>query len=102
MLIQPPERLAPRGGYNLKLSLATCARVHIGLTPAYGAATGLGLGLTLRCRSGPSGKDRGSQAAAGREFAADDAPFGLHGGNDVAQDFVDGVFVEDAQVTISE
>jgi len=31
---------------------------------------------------------------AGSEFAADDAPFGLHGGDDVTQDFVNGVFVE--------
>src|ERR1700730_6257088 len=100
MLIQPPERLAPRGEYNLKLSLATCAPVHIGLTPAGGTATRLGLRLTLRCRSGPSGKHRGGQATSGGEFAADDAPFGLDGGHDVAQDFVDGIFVENPQVAI--
>src|ERR1700730_16360109 len=102
MLIQPPERWAPRSGYNLKLSLARCAPVHIGLTAACGAATGLGLRLTLRCRSGPTGKDRRSQAAAGSELAPDDAPFGLDGGNYVAQDLVDGIFVENAQVAIGK
>src|ERR1700686_1473101 len=102
MLINHPERLAPRGGYNLKLSLATCTPVYIELSTADGTATRPGLGLTLRCRSGPSGKNRGRQAAAGREFAADDAPFGLDGGDDVAQDFIDGVLVEDAEIAISE
>jgi len=42
----------------------------------------------------PAGEDGGCQAAAGSEFAADHAPFGLHGGDDVAQHSVDGVFVE--------
>jgi len=50
----------------------------------------LGLGADLR----PTGEDGGGEAAAGSEFAADDAPFGLDGGDDVAQHFVDGVFVE--------
>src|SRR5258708_34793429 len=46
----------------------------------------LGLGADL----GPAGEDGGGEAAAGSEFAADDAPFGLHGGDHVAQDFVNG------------
>src|SRR5258708_2832805 len=50
----------------------------------------LGLGADL----GPAGEDGGGEAAAGSEFAADDAPFGLHGGDDVAQDFDNGVFEE--------
>jgi hypothetical protein len=48
-----------------------------------------------------AGEDGGGEAAARGEFAADDAPFGLNGGDDVAQHFVDGVFVEDALAAIS-
>jgi len=38
----------------------------------------LGLGADL----GPAGEDGGGEAAAGSEFAANHAPFGLHGGDD--------------------
>ena len=49
---------------------------------------------------GPAGEDGGREAAARSEFAADDAPFGADGSDDVAENFVDGVFVEDAEVAI--
>jgi len=54
----------------------------------------LALALGFHVDLGPAGEDRRGEAAARSEFAADDAPFGLHGGDDVAQDFVNGVFVE--------
>src|SRR5712692_11925587 len=101
MLIQPPERLAPEGGCNFKLSLATGAHVHIRLAAvATGAA--LCLRLTLRCRCRPARKNCGGETTAWREFTAYDAPLRLHGGNDVAQDLVYGVLVKDAQVAICE
>src|SRR5712692_8255124 len=55
-----------------------------------------------RADAGPAREDGRGQAAAGGEFAAHDAPFGLNGGDDVAEDFVDGVFVEDAQAAVGE
>src|SRR5258708_2805259 len=58
----------------------------------------LGLGADL----GPAGEDGGGEAAAGGEFAADHAPFGLNGGDDVAQHSGDGGFVEDAQGAVGE
>ena len=51
---------------------------------------------------GPAGEDGGGEAAAGSECAADDAPFGADGADDVVEDFVNGVFVEDAEVAIGE
>src|SRR6266853_1432469 len=51
---------------------------------------------------GPAGEDGGGQASSGSKFATNDAPFGADGGDDVAQDFVDGVFVEDAQAAVGE
>src|SRR6266481_7558864 len=62
----------------------------------FGVAFGVGAG------GRPAGEDGGGEAAAGGEFAADDAPFGADGGDDVAEDFVDGVFVEDAEIAIGE
>src|SRR2546430_1823009 len=56
----------------------------------------------LRPDEGPAGEDRGGEAAARSEFAADDAPLGANGGDDVAEDFVDGVFVEDAEAAVGE
>src|SRR6266571_4571515 len=58
--------------------------------------------LLARPDLGPAGEYGGGQAAAGGEFAAHDAPFGLHGGHDVVQHFVNGIFVEDAQAAVSE
>src|SRR5712692_5051422 len=58
--------------------------------------------LLARANGGPAGEDGGGEAAAGREFAADDAPFGANGGDDVAEDFVDGVFVKDAEPAVGE
>src|SRR5713226_6419271 len=58
--------------------------------------------LLARANGGPAGKDGGGEAAAGSEFAADDAPFGANGGDDVAEDFVDGVFVKDAEAAVGE
>ena len=54
----------------------------------------LALALGFHVDLGPAGEDRRGEAAARSEFAADDEPFGLHGGDDVAQDFVNGVFEE--------
>jgi hypothetical protein len=54
----------------------------------------------VRAGGRPAGEDGGGEAAAGGEFAADDAPFGADGGDDIAEDFVDGVFVEDADAVI--
>src|SRR6266850_7525212 len=51
---------------------------------------------------GPAGEDGSDQASSGCKFATDDAPFGADGGDDVAQDSVDGVFVEDAQAAVGE
>src|SRR6266851_4434989 len=58
--------------------------------------------LLARADLGPAGEDGGGEAAAGSEFAADDAPLGAHGGDDVAEDFVDGVFVKDAEAAVGE
>src|SRR5713101_5073698 len=58
--------------------------------------------LLARADRGPAGEDGGGEATAGGEFAANDAPFGADGGDDVAENFVDGVFVEDAEVAIGE
>src|SRR6266446_6520063 len=62
----------------------------------FGVASGLG------GDGGPTGEDGGGEAAAWGEFAADDAPFGADGGDDVVEDFVDGIFVEDAEAAIGE
>ncbi len=51
---------------------------------------------------GPAGEDRGGEAAAGGEFTADDAPLRANGGDDIVEDFVDGVFVEDAEAAVGE
>src|SRR5882762_9923517 len=58
--------------------------------------------LELGADLGPTGEDGGGEAAARSEFTAHEAPFGLHGGDDVAQHSVDGVFVEDAQAAVGE
>src|SRR6266850_7553525 len=63
---------------------------------------GFGVAPGLGGDGGPASEDGGGEAAAGSEFAADDAPFGADGGDDVAEDFVDGVFVEDAKAAIGE
>src|SRR5713226_7683865 len=55
-----------------------------------------------RADGGPAGEDGGGEAAAGSEFAADDTPFGANRGDDVAQDFIDGIFVEDAEAAVGE
>ena len=52
--------------------------------------------------TGPAGLDSGVQAAAGGEFAADDTPLRPDGGDDVMEDLVDGVFVEDTEITVGE
>src|SRR5580704_18986992 len=59
-------------------------------------------GRAARCRSWPSGENRGGEAAARGEFAADDAPFRLDGVHDVAQHLVESVFVEDAEGAVSQ
>src|SRR5258708_36466789 len=41
--------------------------------------------LGLAADLGPAGEDGGREAAAGSEFAADNAPFGLHGVDDAGQ-----------------
>lgn len=51
---------------------------------------------------GPAGEDGSGQAAAGREFAADDTPLRANGFDNVAEDFVHSVFVEDAQIAVGE
>ena len=61
-----------------------------------GSARGAGI------QRGPASEDGGGEAAAGGEFAADDAPLGADGGDDVVENLVDGVFVEDAEVAIGE
>src|SRR5216683_1554498 len=58
--------------------------------------------LLARADLGPPGEDGGGEAAAGSKFAADDTPFGLNGGDDVAKNFVHRVFVEDAQAAVGE
>src|SRR6266849_8069217 len=58
--------------------------------------------LGLRVDFGPAGEDGGGQAPAGSEFAADDAPFRADGGDDVTEEFVDRVFVENAQAAVGE
>src|SRR6266850_8396116 len=63
---------------------------------------GFGVAPGLGGDGGPAGEDGGGEAAAGGEFAADDAPFGADSGDDVTEDFVDGVFVEDAEAAIGE
>src|SRR5882724_9367236 len=63
---------------------------------------GFGVAFEVGAGGGPAGEDGGGEAAAGGEFAADDAPFGADSGDDVVKDFVDGVFVEDAEAAIGE
>src|SRR5882724_12794638 len=63
---------------------------------------GFGVAFVVGAGGGPAGEDGGGKAAAGSEFAADDAPFGADGGDDVVKDFIGGVFVEDAEVAIGE
>ena len=50
----------------------------------------------------PPGEDGGIQAAAGSEFALDDAPDRISGFDDVAEHFVYGIFVKNAQIAKSE
>src|SRR5260370_1443942 len=50
----------------------------------------------------PAGFDAGSQATAGSEFAANNAPNRLGGFHDIAQDAVDGVFVKDSEAAIPQ
>src|SRR5207248_11049781 len=45
---------------------------------------------------------RGGEAAARGKVAAENAPFGANGGDDVAENFVDGIFVEDAEAAVGE
>src|SRR5438105_14955263 len=78
-----------RGNYERPVAAGQAGAL---LTPA------LGLHDDFR----PAGEDRGGEAAARSEFAADDAPFGANGGDDVAQHFIDGVFVEDAEAAVGE
>src|SRR6266852_1170654 len=58
--------------------------------------------LLARADRGPAGEDGGGEATAGGEFAANETPFGANGGDDVAENLVDGVFVEDAQAAVGE
>src|SRR5579885_1680739 len=51
---------------------------------------------------GPAGENRGGQATTGREFAADKAPLRMDRLNNVAQHTIDGVFVEDTEVAVSQ
>src|SRR5713101_3891765 len=51
---------------------------------------------------GPASKDRGGQAAARREFAANDAPFGSDGVQDVTENLIHGIFIKNAQIAVSE
>src|SRR5712692_2788314 len=52
--------------------------------------------------AGPAGFDARGQAAAGSEFAANNAPDRLGGFHDVAQDAVDSVFVKDSEAAIRQ
>src|SRR5260370_42010881 len=45
----------------------------------------LALALGFHVDLGPAGKDGGGEAAAGSEFATDDAPFGANNGDDAGQ-----------------
>src|SRR5229473_283372 len=58
--------------------------------------------LLARADLGPAGEDGGGEAAAGSEFAADDAPLGADGGDDIAENFVHGVFVKNAEAAVGE
>jgi len=64
--------------------------------------TVLFLALDARVYGGPAGEDRGGEAPAGGEFAADDAPLRANGGDDIVENLVHGVFVEDAQAAVGE
>src|SRR5260370_23281791 len=50
--------------------------------------------------AGPACFDAGGQAAAGSEFAANNAPDRLGGFHDIAQDAVDSGFVKDSEAAI--
>ena len=50
----------------------------------------------------PPGEDGGIQAAAGSEVALDDAPDRISGFDDVAEHFVYGIFVKNAQIAVGE
>src|SRR5260370_17845873 len=52
--------------------------------------------------AGPAGVDARGQAAAGSEFAANNAPDRLGGFHDIAQDPVDGVFVKDSEAAVRQ
>src|SRR6266849_7820750 len=52
--------------------------------------------------AGPAGFDARGQAAAGSEFAANNAPDRLGGFHDIAQDAVDSVFVKDSEAAIPQ
>src|SRR5260370_17752102 len=55
-----------------------------------------------RADGGAGGEEGSGEAGEGGEFGANDAPLGANGGDDVAENFIDGVFVEDAQAAIGE
>ena len=74
-------------------------REHPGTLPV---SVEFGVALGVGGEGGPAGEDGGGEAAAGGEFAAHDAPFRANGGDDVAEDFVDSIFVEDAQAAVGE
>jgi hypothetical protein len=50
----------------------------------------------------PAGKHGGGEASTGSEFAAHNAPFRVNGVDNVAENFVYGVFVEDAEAAVGQ
>jgi hypothetical protein len=52
--------------------------------------------------AGPAGEDGGGQSAARSELAANDAPFGARGLDDINEDFVHGVFIKNSQITVCQ
>ena len=53
-------------------------------------------------KSGPAREDGSGKAAARCELAADDTPFRVNRGDNVLEDFVDRVFVKNAQAAVSQ
>src|SRR5579872_2464823 len=51
---------------------------------------------------GPAGFHVGEEAAAGGEFAADEAGDWFRGGDDIAQHAIDGIFVKNSKIAIGE
>src|SRR6267378_3853172 len=88
------QEIGPLGVAGEKRCLRSIGRM--------GARAGLSLAFGAGADGGPAGDDGGGEAAAGREFSADDAPLRMDRGDDVVENFVDGVFVEDAEVAISK